>query len=123
MTAETLAIVGRVVFGAFFFIAGCRNFLHFAERRATATTNYGWPLPAPLLAAGFAVQLAGGALLALGLWVPAGALALIAFLLAATPLYHNPFMFRGRERDPHLYLTLVNVTLAAGLLMVIGAAP
>lgn len=122
MTADILALAGRVVFGAFFLIAGCRNFLHFGERKAGAATNYGWALPAPLLAAGFAVQVAGGALLVLGLWTVAGALALIAFLLAATPLYHNPLMFRGRERDPHIYLTLVNVTLAAGLLMVIADA-
>ena len=41
--------------------------------------------------------------------------------MLATALYHNPLMYAGKERDPHLYLTLVNVTLAAGLLMVIAA--
>ena len=45
---------------------------------------------------------------------------LIAFLIAATPLYHNLFMFQGKERDPHLYLTLVNITLCGGLLLVIA---
>ena len=49
-----------------------------------------------------------------------GALVLIAFLIAATPLYHNLFMFHGKERDPHLYLTLVNITLCGGLLLVIA---
>ena len=47
---------------------------------------------------------------------------LIVFLVAATPLYHNLFMFQGKERDPHLYLTLVNITLCGGLLLVIGDA-
>ncbi len=122
MTAETLFIVGRVVFGAFFLIAGLRNFLNFGDRLSNAGTNYGWPLPAPMLAVGFAMQLVGGALLILNIWVVAGALILIAFLLAATPLYHNLFMFRGKERDPHLYLTLVNITLCGGLLMVIADA-
>ena len=59
-TAAILMIVGRVIFGAFFLIAGIRNFAHFGERRVTAVTNYGWALPAPLLAVGFAVQLLGG---------------------------------------------------------------
>jgi putative oxidoreductase len=121
MSADTLMDVGRVVFGGFFLIAGIRNFLHFGERR-TLNTNYGWPVPAQLLAIGFAMQLLGGLALVLGLWVVAGAIVLIVFLFAATPLYHNLFMFSGKERDPHLYLTLVNITLVSGLLMVIAGA-
>ena len=121
MTTAFLIITGRVVFGGFFLIAGIRNFLHFAERRELKT-NYGWPLPAPLLAAGFAVQLLGGLALIFGIWTVPAAIALIVFLFAATPLYHNLFLFHGKERDPHLYLTLVNVTLAAGLLLVIAGA-
>lgn len=121
MAAETLMDIGRIVFGGFFLIAGIRNVLHFGERRALLT-NYGWPLPAPLLAIGFAVQLLGGLALVLGLGVVVGSVALILFLVAATPLYHNLFMFQGKERDPHLYLTLVNITLVSGLLMVIAGA-
>ena len=49
-------------------------------------------------------------------------LVLIVFMVAATPLYHNLFLFQGKERDPHLYLTLVNITLCGGLLLVIGEA-
>lgn len=120
-TAAFLIVLGRVVFGGFFLIAGIRNFLRFGERREMKT-NYGWPLPAPLLAAGFAVQLLGGLALILGIWTVPAAVALIGFLIAATPLYHNLFMFQGKERDPHLYLTLVNITLAAGLLLVIANA-
>lgn len=121
MTATTLVLIGRVVFGAFFLIAGIRNFRHFGER-LEILTNYGWKLPAPIMAVGFSVQLLGGLALIFGIWtVPAG-VALILFLVAATPLYHNLFMFQGKERDPHLYLTLVNVTLAAGLLLVIADA-
>ena len=120
-TATTLIIIGRVIFGAFFLIAGIRNLLHFGERKETAT-NYGWRLPAPIMAIGFLVQLLGGIALIANFWVVAAALALIAFLVLATALYHNLFMFQGKERDPHLYLTLVNITLAGGLLLVIAEA-
>jgi putative oxidoreductase len=120
-TTALLTIIGRVVFGGFFLIAGIRNFLHFGERKQMAT-NYGWKLPAPLMAVGFAVQLLGGLALVLGIWTVPAAIALIGFLIAATPLYHNLFLFKGKERDPHLYLTLVNLTLAAGLLLVIADA-
>ena len=119
--AATLIIIGRIIFGGFFLIAGIRNFLHFAERREMAT-NFGWKLPPALTATGFAVQLLGGVSLILGLWTVIGALALIAFLIPATSLFHNIMMFRGKERDPHLYLTLVNTTLVGGLLLVIGTA-
>ncbi|MBL8575802.1 MAG: DoxX family membrane protein [Mesorhizobium sp.] len=120
-TTATLVLMGRVVFGAFFLIAGIRNFLHFGERRELLT-NYGWKLPIPLLALGFLVQLLGGLALVLGIWTVPAAIALIVFLASATPLYHNLFLFRGKERDPHLYLTLVNITLAAGLLLIIADA-
>jgi putative oxidoreductase len=121
MTAETLVLIGRFVFGAFFLIAGIRNFLHFGERRELPT-NYGWKLPAPIMAVGFAVQLLGGLALVFGFWTVPAAIALIVFLVPATALYHNLFRFQGKERDPHLYLTLVNITLAAGLLLVIAGA-
>lgn len=121
MSAATLMLIGRVIFGGFFVIAGIRNFIHFDERR-TATTNYGWLLPAPIMAAGFAIQLFGGLALMLGLWIVPAVMALIVFLALATSLYHNLFMFRGKERDPHLYLTLVNITLAGGLLLVAADA-
>lgn len=110
-----------MIFGGFFLIAGIRNFMRFGMQR-TNLTNYGWPLPAPLLAVGFAVQILGGLSLILGIWTVVAALALIVFLFAATPLYHNLFLFKGRERDPHLYLTLVNITLVGGLLMIIANA-
>jgi len=118
---ESLVLIGRVVFGGFFLIAGVRNFVAFGERREIAT-NYGWTLPAPVMALGFAVQLIAGLAIVLGLWIVPAALALIAFLVVATALYHNCFLFAGKERDPHLYLTLVNITLAAGLLLVIADA-
>ncbi|MGN6466936.1 MAG: DoxX family membrane protein [Rhizobiaceae bacterium] len=121
MDAGTLFIVGRVVFGAFFLIAGVRNFMAFSERKSRPT-NYGWFLPGFAMAVGFAVQFLAGLALIADFQTVAAAAALIAFLLVATPLYHNPLMFKGQERAPHLYLTLVNVTLAAGLLMVIADA-
>jgi putative oxidoreductase len=117
--ATTLILIGRVVFGLFFLIAGIRNFAGF-KTRIPSKTNYGWDLPPPVVALGFAMQLVGGLSLILGFWTVWGAALLIVFLVVATALYHNLFLFAGKERDPHLYLTLVNITLAAGLLQIIG---
>ncbi len=122
MTPETLMLIGRVAFGGFFLIAAIRNFANLKERFAMAITSYGWVLPPPLVVTGFLMQLVGGLSVTFGIWTIWGALLLIVFTVMATAMFHNLFMFQGKERDPHLYLTLVNITLCSGLLMVIAGA-
>ncbi|MGB3337277.1 MAG: DoxX family membrane protein [Devosia sp.] len=117
--AATLMLAGRIVFGLFFTIAAFRNTLNF-KARIPSRTNYGWDMPPALVAAGFAMQWIGGLSLLLGFYPVYGALALIVFLILATAGYHNLFLFTGKERDQHLYLVLVNITLAGGLLLVIA---
>lgn len=119
--AATLIIIGRVVLGLFFVIAGIRNFLNF-QKGASAATNYGWKLPVPVTALGFASQLAGGLAVTLGIFTAWGAALLILFLIGATSLFHNFLLFKGEARLPHLYFTLVNCALAGYCLMVIGTA-
>ena len=117
--AATLILVGRIVLGLFFIIAGIRNFLRFPER-LKMDTNYGWKLPAAAKALGFAAQLAGGLSVAFGLFAAWSAGLLIIFLILATALYHNFLLFKGDARLPHLYFTLVNCALVGYCLMVIG---
>ena len=119
--AATLILAGRGILGLFFVIAGVRNFLRFSER-ATPETNYGWKLPAPVTALGFATQLVGGLSVTFGVLTIWGASLLILFLIAATALFHNFLMFNGAERQPHIYFTLVNCALAGYCLLVIGTA-
>ena len=118
-TAATLMLIGRMAFGLFFVIAAFRNTIHFKER-IPSKTNYGLDMPPALVAVGFAMQWIGGLSLVLGFYPVIGALVLIVFLALATAGYHNLFLFQGKERDPHLYLMLVNLTLAGGLLLVIA---
>jgi len=118
--ATALMLIGRIILGGFFVIAAARNTLGF-KARIPSTTNYGFDLPPALVALGFAMQGIGGLSLVLGLWPVVGALVLIAFLILATGLYHNLFLFQGKERDPHLYLVLVNISLVGGLLLVIAS--
>jgi putative oxidoreductase len=119
--AATLILIGRVVLGLFFVIAGIRNFWRFSERISTET-NYGWKLPAFVTGLGFASQLAGGLSVALGILTAWGAALLILFLISATALFHNFLLFKGEAQAPHFYLTLVNCTLVGYCLLVIGTA-
>jgi putative oxidoreductase len=117
--AATLILVGRFLLGLMFIIAGIRNFARLPER-FNFKTNYGFPLPAPLVVIGFAVQIIGGISVAFGLWPLWGALALIAFTIPATVFYHNPLMFTGEERGPHIYFLTVNLALCGAFLLVIA---
>lgn len=119
---STLEIIGRIIIGGFFVIAGVRHFLHFKQRITVAKTSYGWLLPAPVMAAGFATQLVAGVALIVGYWVLPAVVALIAFLVVATPLYHNMFMYSGPERERHFYMILVNFSLVAALLLIANDA-
>ena len=116
----TLEIIGRVVIGGFFLIAGVRHFLHLKPRVTAVKTSYSSLLPAPSMGAGFAA-LAGLALI-VGDWILPAGVTVIAFLVVATPLYHNTFMYSGPERDRHFYMILVNFSLAAALLLVAADA-
>ncbi|WP_181168018.1 DoxX family membrane protein [Mesorhizobium sp. B2-4-19] len=119
---STLEVIGRVIIGGFFLIAGARHFLHFKQRIMVVKTSYGWLLPAPIMAAGFAAQAAAGLALIGGYWIVPAVVVLIAFLVVATPLYHNMFMYSGPERDRHFYMILINFSLAAALLLIAADA-
>ncbi|WP_181177585.1 MULTISPECIES: DoxX family membrane protein [unclassified Mesorhizobium] len=119
---STLEVIGRVIIGGFFLIAGARHFLHFKQRITVVKTSYGWLLPAPIMAAGFAAQAAAGLALIGGYWIVPAVAVLIAFLVVATPLYHNMFMYSGPERDRHFYMILINFSLAAALLLIAADA-
>ena len=120
--AALLLLAGRIILGLFFIIASIRNGLRFSER-TTMVTNYDWKLPAPILALGFASQLIGGLSVAFGFYPVWGAALLILFLISATALYHNLFLFEGEAQQPHIYFTLVNIALCGYCLMVIGLSP
>lgn len=120
MTTATLFIlIGRIILGLFFVIAGVRNSLRYGERKSMAT-NYGWKLPAPVTALGFASQLLGGLSVTFAIYPIWGASLLILFLIGATVLFHNAMMFKGEEQQPHIYFTLVNIALCGYCLMIIG---
>jgi len=121
MSPELLIALGRIIFGLFFVIAAVRNTRNFATHRKNKT-NYGWTLPAPVLAAGFALQLIAGLALVIDVQTVWASIALIVFLCIATPLFHNPLMFKPEERGLHIYLDLVNIAFVGFLLQIIGHA-
>lgn len=119
--ADILIALGRIIFGLFFVIAGVRNFKGFATAAANKT-SYGFVLPKPIIALGFAIQLLCGAALVANILVIPASLLLILFLILATSLYHNPLQYPAADRGLHIYLCLVNSAFIGYLLLIIGNA-
>ena len=124
MSAEftaALLVLGRLFLGAHFFIAGVRNFMNFAVWIPRMEAR-GVPQPKLALIFAFAVQTAGGALVATGLRSAVGAAALIAFTIGATIAWHNFWDYAGEERRVHINYCLTNMALIGGLLLIIATA-
>ncbi|HEX4750982.1 MAG TPA: DoxX family protein [Bryobacteraceae bacterium] len=85
---KTLFLAGRVILGGFFVYSGIN---HFKSKQALAGYAAAKGLPSPelgVLGSG-ALMIAGGASLILGYKPKMGAAALISFLAAASPLFHD----------------------------------
>jgi putative oxidoreductase len=116
---SALQAAGQLLLAAAFLATGIRNAGWKFEQHAERMAAYGIPHPRLVLAAGFALQLAGAALLALDLWRALGAGLLIAFTVLASAIFHRWWL----APDPllsHLHLSnlLVNCGVVGGLLLV-----
>lgn len=116
MEPDLLTLVGRVLLGGAFVFAGVRNIMN-APFVAGLMAARGVPFAKPALHAGIVLQVAAGLALAAGLWVPFAAVALIAFLVVATPMFHNFWDHQGADRVARINGWVSNVALAGGLLI------
>jgi putative oxidoreductase len=112
-----LIYVGRFLIGAYFLIAGIRNVFKF-NLHTELLAGKNMPNTQITLAIALAAQILGGAMVAFGFWPALGALALIAFTVAATLVYHDFWNHMGEERMSHLNSVLTNLALIGGLLLV-----
>ena len=118
LAAASIA-VGRILLGGAFVFAGIRNIMN-ASLVSGMMAARGVPLAKFALYAGIVLQILAGVLLAAGLWVPCAAAALIVFLIAATPMFHNFWDVQGPERAAKINGWVSNVALAGGLLIAAG---
>lgn len=120
MTA-TLIIVGRFLLGVYFVQAGIRNFMKIPLHTGILQKK-GIPMPRESLIVALVVQVVGGLSVALGIFPAIGAIALIAFTIAANALYHNFLLFTGDERTSHYNSVVTNLAIIGGFLLVIAVS-
>ena len=112
-----LIIVGRFLLGAYFFRSGLQN-IGKVELHSGILAKTGVPMPRIAMYLALAAELGGGASVALGLFPAFGALALAAFTLAASVLYHDFWAMQGEERASHLNSFVSNLALVGAFLIV-----
>ncbi|WP_274426684.1 DoxX family protein [Chelativorans sp. YIM 93263] len=124
MPAETLNLtiaLGHLLLGGAFVYAGVRNVRSIPVLTQVIGAR-GVPQARLVLIAGIALQIVCGALLVAGLWTSAAAMGLIAFLLAATLLFHNFWDHAGLDRSNRINGVISNIALAGAFILVIAAA-
>lgn len=114
-----LEAAGQLLLAFAFLATGVRNagwkFRQHAERMAA----YGVPQSRLILVAGFALQFAGGLLLALDLYRELGAALLIVFTVLASVLFHRWWLVADPLlRHLHFSNLIVNCGIVGGLLLV-----
>ena len=113
----TLIFVARLLMGGAFLVSGLRN-IAAIDGLAGFIGGRGLPLPRLMAMAGVALEIVGGALVAIGPFALYGGLALVAFCVLATLIFHNFWDYQGAERVNHLNAFISNTALAGGFLLV-----
>ncbi|PSJ64833.1 DoxX family protein [Kumtagia ephedrae] len=111
-----LVVIGRILLGGAFVFAGIRNVMN-ASLVGGLMEARGVPMAGTALYAGIVLQIVAGVLFAAGILVPYAAAALIVFLIAATPMFHNFWDVAGPDRAAKINGWVSNVALAGGLLI------
>jgi len=112
---EAIADVsGRILLSAIFIFAGVHKVFHWTET-ANGMANVGMVAVPLFLAATIVVEIAGGLSVATGWRARWGALALAAFLIPATVVFHAFWKDPGQQ-----IMFMKNLAIMGGLLVVVG---
>ena len=119
---DALSLIGRILLASLFLVSGYDKIGAFA-----GTVGYigskGLPLPQVLAAATIGLEVLGGLLLVIGWKARWVALALAAFTIAATLLFHNYWTMPEAQRFVQKLMFLKNLAIAGGLLLIVAFGP
>jgi putative oxidoreductase len=73
-----------------------------------------------LLAVAIALELVGGLMIFLGIWVRLGALFLVIFIIPVTIVFHHFWQLHGADRTLQMIMFMKNLSIFGGLLYLIA---
>jgi len=112
-------ILPKLLIAAFFLVAGGFNIKSWVHLRNEVASK-GVPAPSLLLALAIFTQIAGSFALFIPGLTAYGALALIAFTVIGTLLFHAFWRYSGHEQFIHRNFFLGNFAVVGGLLLLLG---
>jgi putative oxidoreductase len=111
---DAVFLIGRILFASVFLISGLTA--HFNRQGVEYARAYGAPAPGVLVPLSGAVIVLGALLVGFGIWADVGALLIVGFLVAITPIMHAFW----KETDPQMQQ--VQVAMFTKNVSLIGAA-
>lgn len=115
--SQVLLIVGRVLLGGFFIVAGIQHFFILPAVTAMMTAR-GVPAAQLVLIVGSIYQIVAGLLVVFNLFAGWAAIALVFFTVVATIMFLNFWDMEGPARNGARSGFEANVGIIGGLLMV-----
>lgn len=116
---NTAAIAGRVFLGLLFVVSGIGKITGFAGTAAFMASK-GMPMAEALLVGAIVVEFVGGLMLVAGFKARWAALAIAAFLVPATLIFHYPL---GPDAQAQMTQFLKNLSILGGMLLVAAFGP
>ncbi|WP_457151186.1 DoxX family protein [Mesorhizobium sp. P5_C1] len=116
---SSLLFLGRLLLGGAFVFAGLRNIQNAAFLTHLMAAR-GVPQARLALWAGVVLQIIAGVLVMAGFWIAIACAVLVAFLIVATPMFHNFWDHQGPDRASRINGFVGNVALSGGFLTLIA---
>lgn len=116
---NTATIAGRVFLGLLFVVSGFGKITGFAGTAAFMASK-GMPMAEVLLVGAIVVEFVGGLMLVAGFKARWAALAIAAFLVPTTLIFHNPL---GADGAAQMTQFLKNLSILGGMLYVAAFGP
>ena len=115
MTQSGTLLIGRVLVGSMFLVAGIRHYMFFAGT-VGYFTKLGFPAPEAMVWLSIIVHIAGGILLIAGWKTQWASWLLLALVVIATAMAHRFWQFDATQYGNQLNHFLKNLAIIGGLL-------
>src|SRR5438105_2129151 len=121
-----LALLGRILLCGVFLMGAAGNVMHFNDAVGYMTAKGvidTSPVPHVLLGGAIAFLVVGSVSVIAGFKARLGALLLLIFLVAVTPIFHNFWVLEGQQQQQEMVSFLKNASMAGAMLLVIANGP
>lgn len=121
-TQSWMLLLGRILAGSLFLVAGIRHFMFYAGT-VGYFTKLGFPAPEAMVWLSIIIHIVGGILLIVGWKTQLTSWVLLALVVIATAMAHRFWQFDATQYGNQLNHFLKNLAIIGGLLYMITFGP